>query len=158
MWILGIDPGTRIMGWGLIHLSQGQELLGPGGQIRPKGRDLSKKLGQIYAELCEIIQEHRPQTMVIESVFVHINSQSALTLGYARGVAMAVAGQNNVAVVEYAPTAIKKSLTGYGHATKDQMVAMIARLFSIHALSPDTADAYAGALCHARHAPFLHKS
>jgi crossover junction endodeoxyribonuclease RuvC len=148
MLILGIDPGSRIMGWGLIHADQGLEAIGSYGQIRPKGTDIAKRLGQIYTELSQIISLHKPDCLVLESIFVNTNPQSALTLGYTRGVAMALAAHHHMEVLEYAPNTIKKSLTGYGHATKDQMVAMIARLFTIPALPPDTADAVAVALCH----------
>jgi crossover junction endodeoxyribonuclease RuvC len=155
MRILGIDPGSRIMGWGIIHVDQGLEKIGLCGQIRPKGSSISKKLGQIYTELSEIMAKNTPDCMVLESIFVNMNPQSALTLGYARGVAMAVASHHHIEIIEYAPNTIKKSLTGYGHATKEQMIAMIARLFNTPSLPADTADALAVGLCHARHMAFL---
>ena len=154
MRILGIDPGSRMMGWGMVDCL-GTECLGPCGHIRPKGKDISLRLGQIDRELSHIITQHKPNVMVLESVFVHINPQSALILAYSRGVAMAVAARHELGIAEYAPNTIKKSVTGYGHATKDQMMAMISRLLGIRDLSSDTADALAGALCHARHLPFL---
>jgi crossover junction endodeoxyribonuclease RuvC len=153
MRILGIDPGTRFMGWGMVDYG-GTERLGPFGCIRPKGTDMAVRLGQIDQQLSDIIQQHQPKIMVLETVFVNINPQSALTLGYSRGVAMAVAARHGLNIAEYAPNTIKKSLTGYGHATKDQMMAMIGRLFGVN-MASDTADALAGALCHARHIPFL---
>ncbi len=156
MRILGIDPGSRFMGWGMIDYL-GTERLGPFGCIRPKGTDIAVRLGHIDGQLSDIIQQHQPKIMVLETVFVNINPQSALTLGYARGVAMAVAARHGLSIAEYAPNTIKKSLTGYGHATKDQMMAMIGRLFGIEIMQPDMADALASALCHARHIPFLEK-
>ena len=152
MRILGIDPGTRFMGWGMIDYGR-TERLGPCGCIRPKGTHIAERLGQIDGQLSDIIQQHQPSIMVLETVFVNINPQSALTLGYSRGVAMAVAARNGLDIAEYAPNTIKKSLTGYGHATKDQMMAMISRLFGID-MTSDTADAVAAALCHGRHIPF----
>jgi crossover junction endodeoxyribonuclease RuvC len=141
------------MGWGTIHLDRGREFLGSWGEIGSKEKDMSLRLGHIYTQLSAIIQEHAPSVMVLETVFVNINPQSALTLGYARGVALAVAGIQGVSVAEYAPNTIKKNLTGYGHAPKEHMVAMIARLFSV-TVPPDAADAISAGLCHARHMMF----
>ena len=154
MRILGIDPGSRVMGWGIIDCLA-TERLGPCGQIRPKEKDISSRLGQIDRQLSDVIHQHKPEVMVLESVFVHINPQSALILAYSRGVAMAVAARHGLSIAEYPANTIKKSITGYGHATKAQMIAMISRLLDIRDLSSDTADALAGALCHARHLPFL---
>jgi crossover junction endodeoxyribonuclease RuvC len=153
MWILGIDPGTRTMGWGMVHVDRGTERLGPFGHISTKDQDISKRLGYIYTQLSAIMQDHKPAVMALETVFVNINPQSALTLGYARGLALATAGIHGIPVAEYAPNTIKKSLTGNGHATKDHMVSMVARLFSV-SVPPDTADAISVGLCHARHMIF----
>lgn len=152
MIILGIDPGSRTTGYGLIHNEPGKITYVDSGYIRLKGDSLAQKLGDIFASLSEIIQVHKPQQMGIESVFMHKNADSALKLGQARGAAICACHQAGLQVFEYAPRQIKQALVGQGGAQKEQVQHMVKHLLGLRQeLQSDEADGLAIAICHAQH-------
>ena len=147
MVVIGIDPGTRSMGWAVIEKQDRALILRECGAISSSSRSVSHRLVHIHKELSTIMEQFKPSCLVIEKVFVAKNPASALTLGYARGIAMMTAALYESDIQEYAATTVKQRLTGYGHASKEQMVAMIERLFRV-SLQHDKADAVALAFCH----------
>ena len=153
MYILGIDPGLQKTGWGIIS-SRGTSLQFKAcGLIRTKPAEaLSSRLALIHHELVHIIKAHRPDSAAVEETFVNKNPASALKLGQARGVALAVPALHGLEVAEYSANKIKKSIVGTGHAEKAQVCMMIARLLpSCGRITEDEADALAVAICHAHY-------
>lgn len=148
--ILGIDPGSRITGYGLIR-QVGQKIeYVDSGCIRttPTG-ELSQKLLQIYDGVCQLMDHYGPEEVAIEQVFMHQNPNSALKLGHARGVAMVAAASHRVKVSEYSAREIKQTVVGYGAAEKAQVGHMVVSLLSLNkAPQTDAADALAIAICH----------
>lgn len=150
--ILGIDPGSRITGVGVIQ-ARGSQLTHIYSESLklPKG-DLSVRLQQIYARLQAVIGQTRPDVAVVEKVFLAKNPQSALTLGHARGAAVLAAVNNEIALTEYSATEIKKTVVGRGRADKAQVQHMMRVLLGLTvAPDEDAADALAAAVCHAHH-------
>jgi len=147
--ILGIDPGSRITGFGIVDVHNNRSVCIAHGCIKVQQPTLAERLGQIHLDLIAIIEQHAPQEMAIESVFVHRNVDSALKLGQARGVAIAAVALQTIAVHEYSPAEIKKSVVGRGNAVKSQVQHMVKAILSLDK-SPqaDAADALAVALCH----------
>lgn len=149
--ILGIDPGTAVMGFGVIAV-EGRELhLLEAGAIRfPAADDHTLKLRAIFNRTTEIIEQHLPDELAIEAQFFGKNVQSMLKLGRAQGVAIAAALQRQLSVVEYAPKRVKQSITGNGNAAKEQVAAMLLSILKVQALpsSTDATDALAVAICH----------
>jgi crossover junction endodeoxyribonuclease RuvC len=150
--ILGIDPGSRITGFGVIEMHRHKAVYVTSGCIRTKSKDFSLRLHEIYTGINQIIQEYQPTVSSIEQVFVHRNPASAIKLAQARGVAIVACVQQGLLVNEYAPTQIKQAIVGKGHAEKIQIQHMVKVLLSLPG-SPqeDAADALAIALCHAHH-------
>lgn len=156
--ILGIDPGTRCTGYGIIWIKNSQQECISYGQITPKTNVLSERLFQIYDSILEIIRHHQPTHVAIEQIFVHHNANSALKLGQARGAALVAAASGSLTVAEYSPRQIKQATVGYGNATKEQMQHMTKVLLKLEKTPPsDAADALAVALCHSHHQTVLHK-
>ncbi|MFZ5490880.1 MAG: crossover junction endodeoxyribonuclease RuvC [Pseudomonadota bacterium] len=150
--ILGIDPGSRFTGFGLIDARRGGALYVESGIIRVDPGPLDARLACIFSGVSELIAEFQPTTVSIENVFMHRNAASALKLGQARGAAIVAAAVAGVPVAEYTPAEIKLSVVGNGRATKEQIGFMVGRLLGLAALPrADAADALAGALCHAQH-------
>lgn len=148
--ILGIDPGSRITGVGVIETSEtGTVQCLFGGCIRLTAKEESTRLGALFAEIQALVKTYQPTELAIEQVFVHKNVRSALKLGQARGVAIAAVMQANLTVYEYAPRQIKQAITGGGGADKSQIQHMVQVLLSL-AEKPqvDASDALAVALCH----------
>lgn len=147
--ILGIDPGSRITGFGIIETHANQSRHIASGHIRLKGDHLPVKLGMIFDELSALISQYSPEQFAIESVFMHRNADSALKLGQARGAAICAATVAGLPVSEYAPREIKQSVVGKGAADKLQVQHMVRILLNL-SKSPqaDEADALAIALCH----------
>ncbi len=150
--ILGIDPGSRVTGYGIVD-QDGQRLAYvASGCIRVRGDTLAERLGIILAGVGGIIGEYRPDEMAIECVFISKNADSALKLGQARGAAICAAVQQNLPVDEYAARAIKQAVTGTGAATKEQVQHMICVLLALRGKPPsDAADALGIAICHGHH-------
>ena len=151
--ILGIDPGTTIMGYGILKVTQRKaEMITMGVIDLRKYSDHYLKLGRIYERVSGIINAYLPDEMAIEAPFYGKNVQSMLKLGRAQGVAMAAALERDVPIFEYAPLKIKMSITGNGNASKEQVAGMLQRLFHIpqEAMLPqlDATDGLAAAVCH----------
>ncbi len=146
--ILGIDPGSRCTGYGIIGIS-GQDIKHIGhGQIRTKGDDLGSRLQQIHHQLNLVIDEFQPDEAAIEQIFTCRNPRSALILGHARGVALLAV--SHLPNSEYSPRTIKQAVVGYGNAEKSQMQHMMRALLGLTTQPPsDAADALAVAWCHA---------
>jgi len=152
--VLGIDPGGRATGWGLVESRGGVLSCAGCGTIRAQGA-LPERLRSIHARLGEIIARYHPDEAAFEEVFLARNFQSALSLGEARGVALLAAAQAGLPVFEYSAAEVKKAVTGYGRADKAQVQAMVRRLLSLPTDAPaaaqpaaDAADALAVAICH----------
>ncbi len=147
--ILGIDPGSRITGYGVIRQQGGRvEYLGSG-CIRTSGEQLSDKLKQIYDGVSEVIIQFQPDMFAIEQVFMAKNPDSALKLGQARGCAIVAAVNAGLPVAEYAARQVKQSVVGTGAADKEQVQHMVKQLLKLPACpQADAADALAVALCH----------
>ncbi|OGT42764.1 MAG: crossover junction endodeoxyribonuclease RuvC [Gammaproteobacteria bacterium RIFCSPHIGHO2_12_FULL_40_19] len=154
--ILGIDPGSIRTGFGIIKSDKNKLSHIAHGTISAKGKTVSERLHDIHQKLCDIIAEHNPVEAAIEEVFMQINVQSALKLGQARGAAMVALAHHALPVSEYSPREIKKTASGYGAATKEQMQFMVKTQLSLP-LNPqaDAADALAIAICHSQHRAFL---
>jgi crossover junction endodeoxyribonuclease RuvC len=149
MRILGIDPGSRLTGYGLIDCEGSRSCYVASGCLQVAGDCLADKLGLIFRELSELMTEYRPQQFAIETVFMHRNAASALKLGQARGAAICAAVMQELPVAEYAPREIKQSVVGKGGADKQQVQHMVRVLLNLSdAPQADAADALAVALCH----------
>jgi crossover junction endodeoxyribonuclease RuvC len=154
--ILGIDPGTAHMGYGVV-LSRGRRLAALDGGViatRP-GAPLERRLADIHARVCDLIREHQPVAMAIEDLYFGRNAHSAFAVGQARGVVMLSAGMAGIPCFSYTPQVIKQAVCGNGGAAKDQVQRMVGALLSLPELPrPDhAADALAVAICHANSAP-----
>jgi crossover junction endodeoxyribonuclease RuvC len=148
--ILGIDPGSRLTGYGLIDSNGNHSVHLTHGVIRLRGEALPPRLGEIFSTLSALIREHRPEVMAIEQVFIAKNASSALKLGQARGAAICAAVDCGLDVAEYTPTRIKQAVVGNGHADKVQIQHMVQVILGLHQkLQADAADALAVALSHA---------
>lgn len=147
--ILGIDPGSRVTGYGIIKEDKRKLLYIDSGCIRTSEGELSQRLLQIYNGICLLMDKYFPDEVAIEEVFMHKNASSALKLGHARGVAMVAAASHRVAISEYSAREVKLSLAGYGAAEKEQVKHMVVSLLQLTS-SPqsDAADALAIAICH----------
>jgi crossover junction endodeoxyribonuclease RuvC len=151
--ILGIDPGLRCTGWGLIE-SDGNRLIyvACGALETDQRAELCERLVSIHAGLQKVIEEFSPDEAAVEHTFVNTNASATLKLGQARGVAMLVPAQAGLSVAEYAPNLVKKSIVGAGHADKAQIRMMIGVLLpKASPQSEDAADALAIAVTHAHH-------
>ncbi len=147
MRILGIDPGLRSTGWGVIACDYGNLRHIANGAIRPKTTLAdADRLGIIFNELDDVIAQHKPNQAAIEQIFVAKSAGSALRLGMARGVGLLVCGVNGLAVGEISARAVKKAVAGTGAAEKRQVQDMVARLLSVTAKNADAADALAIAI------------
>ncbi|WP_114418298.1 crossover junction endodeoxyribonuclease RuvC [Marinospirillum perlucidum] len=150
MLILGIDPGSRITGYGLIEAQGRRMSYRASGCIRIQATTLPQKLAQIYAGLAELIQEYRPDEVAIERVFMAKNADSALKLGQARGTAVVCVANQGLELSEYSAKEVKLAVTGRGGADKTQVQHMVKALLKLSATpQADAADALAIALCHA---------
>jgi len=147
--ILGIDPGSRITGFGIIEVHSNRSVCVAHGCIKAQQTTLAERLKHIHTELILIIEQYSPQEMAIESVFVHRNVDSALKLGQARGAAIAAVALQSIDVHEYSPAEIKKSVVGRGNAAKSQVQHMVTAILNLpESPQADAADALAIALCH----------
>lgn len=151
MRVIGIDPGTRITGWGvvekhgsrLIHIASGAI------EAHKLGNSFPERLELIYDGLHVAIEEHEPEAASLEGIFTYQNAQSALKLGHARGVALLVARMHRLTIAEYAPAKVKQAVVGSGKADKEQVQKMISLLLGIPAPATfDASDALANAICH----------
>ena len=154
MKILGIDPGSRVTGFGLIEAQKLKFNYIASGCIRTKG-ELTDRITTIFIEIDQLIKQYQPDIVVIERAFMRPdrpNPDAAIKLGHARGAIISAAGVNGIAMVEYSPNQIKKAVVGKGHASKDQVSYMVQESLKLNkAPQEDAADALAGAMCHAYH-------
>jgi crossover junction endodeoxyribonuclease RuvC len=151
--IIGIDPGLRNVGWGLIEVA-GSRLVYVGcGSIQTRANlSLAERLAQIHRGLTALIEAERPDEAAVEETFVNRDPQSALKLGQARGIALAAPALLGLPVAEYAANVVKKTIVGVGHAEKAQIAMMVKMLLpACQIASPDAADALAVAITHAQH-------
>ena len=151
--IIGIDPGLRRMGWGVVE-SNGTRLsfVAAGTIISDSGLDLAERLKQLHDGLTEVLDRHGPGEAAVEATFVNRDAAATLKLGQARGIAMLVPAQAGVQVAEYAPNQVKKTVVGTGHGAKQQIRTMVSVLLPRAEFdSDDAADALAIAICHAHH-------
>ncbi len=150
MRILGIDPGSRVTGYGIIDSDGCHSVHVDNGCVHLKAVSLPERLGIIFREIEAIVAAYRPEELAIEQVFVSRNVASALKLGHARGAAICAAVTHELAVAEYSPRSVKQALVGSGAADKGQVQHMVRCLLGIEAqLAADAADALGVALCHA---------
>lgn len=154
---LGIDPGTAIMGYGVVE-QRGSSLrpLAHGVLLTEAGAPLPGRLHTLHRQLQALIAEYRPDVMAVEELFFSRNTTTALAVGHARGVALLAAAEAEIPVAEYTPLQVKDAVVGYGRATKDQVQQMIRTLLGLEAIPKpdDAADALAVAICHLHSARF----
>ncbi len=151
--ILGVDPGLRNTGWGLIEaVGSRLSFLGCGSIHTDSGVSLADRLAAIHCALTALVEQNAPNEAAVEETFVNRDAQSTLKLGQARGVALAALALKDLPVSEYAANLIKKTVVGVGHAEKNQVAMMVKMLLpASNASAPDAADALAVAICHAQH-------
>lgn len=152
MRICGIDPGLRVTGYGVIDTAGSQPAVLEAGTISSDNTaDLSQRLRQIYDDLCEVLDAHKPDVVAVEQVYSHYNHpQTAVLMGHARGVILLAAAERNIEVAHFAATQIKRALTGNGRASKVQVQQVIRLSLGLETCPEphDVADALAIALCH----------
>lgn len=152
MRIIGIDPGYAIVGFGIIEYDNGKfKTVDYGAITTPSGIDFNRRLETIYADMCEILDTYKPESLAIEKLYFQNNQKTAIDVAEARGVILLSAVQRNILIREYTPLEVKKSITGYGQAVKKQVQEMTKRVLHLPAIPKpdDTADALAIAVCHA---------
>jgi len=151
MRILGVDPGTQVVGYGVID-ARGNDtsMVAHGGIVAPSKASLPERLSFIYSQLCEIIATYQPECAAIETPFVSENPRTALAMGKAQATALLAAANNGLSIYEYPPAQVKLTVTGSGNAPKDQVQEMVRLRLGLD-LAPepaDAADALAVAICH----------
>jgi len=148
--VLGIDPGSRITGYGFVRERSGVLELVAAGVVRTGGEtDFCRRLGIIYTSVAKLIGQHAPVEAAVENVFMSKNAATALKLGQARGAALAACSVAGLPVFSYEPTIIKKSLVGTGRAEKSQVAFMVGRVLACReTFAVDATDALAAAVCH----------
>jgi crossover junction endodeoxyribonuclease RuvC len=151
MVIIGVDPGSRVTGYGLVALEGNRVRCLDYGGIAGGKKELPERIHRIHAELCTLITRWTPSVMAVENVFYALNVRSAMVLGHTRGVVLLSAAQSGIPVAEYSALEVKKSVTGYGRADKQQVQMMVRTLLQLKQDPEpfDAADALAIALCHA---------
>ncbi|AHF07483.1 crossover junction endodeoxyribonuclease RuvC [Desulfitobacterium metallireducens] len=160
MQILGIDPGTAIMGYGLIE-KQGNRLIPItyASWRTPAHIPMSERLLMLYTEMKAFIEAHRPEQVAVEELFFNRNTTTAISVGQARGVVLLAAAQAGIPVYEYTPLQVKQAVVGYGKADKKQVQQMVRALLGLNEIPKpdDTADALAIAICHAHSVNLLNR-
>ncbi|MBK1667762.1 crossover junction endodeoxyribonuclease RuvC [Rhodovibrio sodomensis] len=154
MRVIGLDPGLRRTGWGVIDADGARLSHVANGIVQSDGeRSTAERLVQLHAGIDAVLAEYRPDQAAVEETLVNKNAQSTLKLGVARGVALLVPALAGLPVVEYLPMIVKKAVVGTGHAEKEQVTMMVGRLLpGVEIRNADSADALAVAICHAHHA------
>jgi crossover junction endodeoxyribonuclease RuvC len=153
MRVIGIDPGLRNLGWGVISVVGSRITHVANGVCRSEGSDLAQRLLSLHVQLSAVVAKFTPDTAAVEQTFVNKDGAGTLKLGQARGIAMLVPAQAGLTIGEYAPNTVKKTVVGVGHAAKAQIDHMVRmQLPGVEIDGPDAADALAIAICHAHHA------
>jgi crossover junction endodeoxyribonuclease RuvC len=154
--VLGVDPGSRCMGYGVVQEISGVLKLVETGTVRPAEESISLRLGRMYAKIEALLETYAPQAVAVENVFFGRNQSSALKLGQARGAVLAACGLRGVEVFGYDPTIVKKSLVGAGRAEKAQVSFMVGQLLGVRPnWAEDAGDALAVAICHLNRCRFM---
>ena len=150
MIVLGVDPGSRTTGYGILRKRNNVISCVASGSIESPGNvPFYDRIFKIFTGMVDIMKEYQPDEMAIEDVFFAKNVKSSLKLGHARGAALIAAVSCNVKIFEYTPLEIKQSVVGYGRATKEQVRSMVQMILKLNSkLGPDTSDAIATAICH----------
>lgn len=152
MRVIGIDPGLRNLGWGVIEVNGSRIRHVANGVCTSEGSDLAARLLSLHSQLTHIVATYAPVTAAVEQTFVNKDGAGTLKLGQARGIAMLVPAQAGLPVGEYAPNKVKKTVVGVGHADKAQVMHMVKiQMPGIEIAGSDAADALAIAICHAHH-------
>jgi crossover junction endodeoxyribonuclease RuvC len=147
--ILGIDPGSRLTGFGVITVDHQSARYLASGVVKADHPEFPQRLRTIFIGLQEVMDTYKPTELAIEQVFMHENAASAIKLGQARGVAIAATFAQDLQVYEYSARQIKQAVVGYGNAAKSQIQEMVQRILNLSAApQADAADALACALCH----------
>ena len=160
MRIVGIDPGTAILGWGIIDADgMDVQMVAYGVLTTPKSMPQPQRLASLYNDLAHVIAEFTPQVAAVEELFFARNVTTALTVGQARGVILLALEQAQLAIFEYKPMQVKQAVVGYGRATKNQIQQMVQLTLGLDVIPQpdDAADALAIAMCHAYSAPLLER-
>ena len=153
MRVLGIDPGLRNMGWGIIDSQGSRQSHVANGICKSSEGPLAYRLLTLFEQISDVIAQFAPDCAAVEQTFVNRDGAGTLKLGQARGIAMLAPARAGLEVAEYAPNAVKKAVVGVGHADKRQINHMVRlQLPGVEIVGPDAADALAIALCHSRHA------
>lgn len=158
--VIGIDPGSRRTGWGVVREKSGMLELVDCGIIRTESGDkklsfrnssaFAARLAMIFSSLAVVLDKHEPEAAAVEQIFTAMNTASALKLGQARGAAIAACASRNLEIFDYEPTLVKRSIVGTGRAEKEQVAFMVGRLLNVKSKdwALDTTDALAVAICH----------
>lgn len=157
MRVLGIDPGSETLGWGVVEGTGSKYTLVDFGTVRADPKTaFSKRLLNIYSGVSELVERFQPDAMSVEDTFFSTNAASALKLGQVRGVILLLAELNAMEIAEYAPRLVKQTVVGYGNAEKQQVGEMVRMLLGLKTVPKphDSADALAIAICHFHHAGF----
>ena len=151
MRLIGLDPGLRKTGWGVVAMRDNRLTHIANGTVSSNSKlSLAERLRQLHDGLAQVIVEYNPEEAAVEETFVNTNPTTTLKLGQARGIALLVPAQAGIAVHEYTPNQVKKAVVGTGHAAKQQIAMMVKTLLpGCEGKSADTADALAVAICHA---------
>ncbi len=159
MKVLGIDPGSRITGYGIVeNTGNGLSHIDNGGIQPDRKLPFSQRLKKIFDELADLIDTHKPDVVAIENVFVAKNVRSSLLLGHARGTAMVAASLADIEVEEYSPSEVKQAIVGTGRATKNQIQHMVKIMLGLPEVAfEDASDALAVAICHCNTSAFQSK-
>ncbi|HRT61780.1 MAG TPA: crossover junction endodeoxyribonuclease RuvC [Syntrophales bacterium] len=150
MRTLGIDPGSRVTGYGIVEQTGGRIVRVDHGEIRIRnGEPFTRCLSRIFDELTDVIRRTRPEAVALEDIFFGKNVKSLIKQGHVRGVALLAASRNGLPVYEYTPLEVKKAVVGYGRAEKHQVQQMVKAMLNLPKVPPeDASDALAVAICH----------
>lgn len=157
MIIIGVDPGTALLGYGIIESGDQPTMIAYGAIATAPDEGMPSRLSRLYDAMTTLINDHEPDVVAIEQLFFARNVTTAIAVGQARGVALLAAARAGITVAEYTPSEVKHAVAGYGKATKRQMQEMVRLILALDTVPrpDDAADALAVALCHAQTAPFL---
>jgi crossover junction endodeoxyribonuclease RuvC len=160
MLVLGVDPGSSVTGYGLVHKKQDQMICIHAGHITSSGRTpFFDRIYNVFESMGDLMKRYGPQEMAIEDIFYAKNVKSSMKLGHARGAVLIAAVQCGVRIFEYSPLEIKKSVVGYGRASKEQVCAMVQRILKLSTKpNLDTSDALAAAICHLNWSRYFSKA
>ncbi len=157
MRVLGIDPGSRVTGWGLVEAAGREARQVAAGVATPAGGDLARRLGTLARCIEDLIEQWHPTAVAMERAFVGRNVSSALRLGEVRGALLSVAGRRGIVVVDYPPATVKVAVTGSGRAEKDAVARGVSHILGGIHVAGDSTDALAVAICHVLHSSFARR-